>query len=202
MEEVHAAAASASPTPVQNGVVGASKIASSHSDSPAVRVKQIHYAYLDSVYEEDYYKAVHSEAVSYGKHFDFLIGLGGALSGGSGLGILADSRIAWICGIITACSLVLTVAKSNYDWPKKVEGAVKNIDFHSKMARSYLNLIEDMNYQRQWTDRFNEQYENLRAQRANAPAQLLPLLGIGARRDIQNQIKDRINFKQWWIPVQ
>jgi hypothetical protein len=62
------------------------------------RVKQLRDSYLNSVYAVDYYKESNDRTTQYARHFDFAIGLGAVTSGGSGLGILGDTRLAWLCG--------------------------------------------------------------------------------------------------------
>jgi hypothetical protein len=166
------------------------------------RVEQIYHTYLDCEYEVEYYGSIHARTVRYSRHFDFVIGLGAAISGGSGvIGAIQNSALgAWACGILTVATVILTAAKASYNWPAQVEMALYNLEFFRQMVRSYRLLVEDMRYAKRWETKFDQRHEKLRDDLTKRPKDTLPSLSDDERRAIQDGIKHRIQYKTWWKP--
>ncbi|OJX70439.1 hypothetical protein [Magnetospirillum sp. 64-120] len=164
------------------------------------RVEQIYTTYLDAVYATDYFSEVHRATMTYGRFFDFAIGLGAAISGGSGLGILAHPSFAWLCAVITTLSIILTVAKSSYDWPGKMKMAAEMTEKYGTLSGKYQMLIEDINYVEQYSEKFEKIFQKLREEQALISTIPSPVLGEEKQREIQAAIKKRIPYKDWWRP--
>jgi hypothetical protein len=172
--------------------------------SPDVRsrVTNIYHRYLDAVYEVEYYRAVFDETIRYSKFFDFIMALGAAFSGGSGVvaAINKSETGAWVCGILATATVVLTAAKAAYNWPEQITQASTAIEFYSRLATGYYNLSEDVRYQRELTSEHAEMMKKLGEQASGAPKITLRSLPDVRRRAIQDSIKARIPFKEWWRP--
>lgn len=164
----------------------------------AERVQQIHGSYLKSVYATDYFKEVHRQIMQFAKHFDFAIGLGAAVSGGSGLGILRDPRFAWVCAALTTMSVVLTIAKTSYDWPGKLKSSSDLVEKYGRLSGKYQILVEDMNYRKSFGDDFDSAYKKLRDEELGFSPSLYPSLSLEKQRQIQSAIKQRIDYRAWW----
>lgn len=164
------------------------------------RVRQIHHAYLDALYATEYFKAVHARTTRYARHFDFAIGLGAAVSGGSGLGILGDPAFAWACGVFTTVSFILTVAKAAYDWPGKLKSAAEMVEAYGRLSGRLLALVQDMNYRRSWQDEFDAAFVKLRDEEASFSADIYPPLPATVQAEIQAGIKRRVKYNEWWTP--
>jgi hypothetical protein len=164
-------------------------------------VRQVHEECLGALYSRDYYRAFHSNTTKYAKSFDFAIALGSAVSGGTGLGILANPAFGWVCGSVTTLSVLLSVAKGVYDWPGKTKFAIDRIQFYENLYSKYRALVDDIGAAREWNSDFAARREALR-DRANpdAPDPYGELSGA-QRGTIQNAIKARINYKDWWVPA-
>jgi len=93
------------------------------------RVNQAYRAYLTTTYNIDYYHEKCVRLANQTKHLDFLIALGAAASGGSGLGILAATEFAWACGVLTTISTAGAIAKGNYDWSGCLRKCFEIIEF-------------------------------------------------------------------------
>jgi len=177
----------------------APEAAAANEDSRG-RVEQLYRSYLKCVYSTDYFKAVHHATSRFGTLFDFAIGLGAAVSGGSGLGILADPRFAWACGIITTVSIILTVAKTTYDWPGKLKFASDMVEKFGRLSGKYEILIDEIRYRRVFNQQYDETYRKLRDEEVTFSPALFPPMSIEKQREIQNAIKQRIDYKSWWRP--
>ena len=88
-------------------------------------VKSVYLGYLTAVFRRDYYKALRESVQKTCSHMDFAIGLGAAAGGGTGLGILADQRFAWLCAVITTVATVLAVAKTSYQWADRLQRSIE-----------------------------------------------------------------------------
>jgi hypothetical protein len=168
--------------------------------SKRLRVKQVYDAYLDSVYEIDYYKKMYNDTIRYSRHFDFVIALSAALGGGSGLGILASSWMALPCSIITATALIISVAKQTYDWPAKAGFAVDMIERNGRLAGKLNNLVQDIQASRGWSSEFEKSYDELRLDINYLPQDKYSELSLSVREKIQEEIIRRENPAAWWKP--
>lgn len=177
----------------------AEKVATS---SPKERVAQIHKRCLNSIFATDYFKEVGRRVTRYAPHFDFAIGLGAALAGGSGLGILSNPNFAWLCGLLTTASVILTVAKSSYNWPARLKLASEMTEKYGRLSGKYLLLVDEMNYAREFNEGFEKTYVALRNEELQFSQEDYPDLSIDTERKIQTAIKQRIPYSEWWRPTQ
>lgn len=164
----------------------------------STRIIQIHHTYLDTEYKVDYYAFVRDRTSRYAKHLDFAIGMGALGSGGSGLGILGDQKFAWLCGILTTVSIVVAVAKSNYDWPGRISKATELMEYFRGIATQYRHLIDDLNYHKTLNPDFETLHLKLRSNSLNAPPDPYPSLSEKHRRAIQEATNSRIDRSGWW----
>lgn len=174
----------------------------SAGSSTKERVAQIHVHCLNSVYATDYFKEVGRRVTRYAPHFDFAIGLGAALAGGSGLGILSNPNFAWLCGILTTASVILTVAKSSYNWPTRLNFASEMTEKYGRLSGKYLLLIDEMNYAKSFNDGFDKTYVALRNEELQFSPENYPDLSIDTQQKIQAAIKRRVPYPNWWTPDQ
>jgi hypothetical protein len=170
--------------------------------SPGARVRQAYSAYLDSLYHGEYYKTMNSDVTTYARHFDFVIGLSAALSGGSGLGILGSPWMAVPCSLLTGASVVLTVAKQSYDWPAKSNFAAEMLEKNGRVAGKLKRLVEDIQATRKWTPEFEKQFSELRSEIDNMPQNKFPQLKLATRERLQDDIVRRETPKECWKPPQ
>lgn len=152
---------------------------------------------LDALYDRDYYRELYDRTIRYAKAFDYSIGLGSAMSGGTGLGILADPKFAWLCGIVTTVSVLLSIAKGVWDWPGKTKFALDRVQFFDERYSDYRQLVDDVNATKQWNADFADRRNSLRQHRPATPDPY-PQLSEKARRSIQNSIRKRVNYGTWW----
>jgi hypothetical protein len=168
---------------------------------PGVRVRQFYANYLDSIYYIDYYREMNNKISEYTKHMDFLIALGGALSGGSGLGILASQWMAIPCGIVTGASIILSAAEKSYDWPGKSKKVFDYMQKYSVLYTEYRNLFEDVQASRLWNSEFERRFLASRERLDDIPLDEFPSLNLSIRERIQQEIEVRENPKSWWKPA-
>jgi hypothetical protein len=161
-------------------------------------VNQAYREGLGALFSRDYYKAVYSKTIQYSKVFDYSIGLGSAMSGGSGLGILANPNFAWVCAILTTISVLLSVAKGVWDWPGKAKFALERVQFYDECYSGYQSLIDDINVAKEWTLEIAKRRIDLRQKNTSSTPDPYPELSKKAQREIQNSIKSRINYTSWW----
>jgi hypothetical protein len=164
------------------------------------RAGQVIQDYLTTEFLREYYRDRHGKTTRYAKHFDFLIALGSAGSGGSGLGILGDPRFAWLCGIVTTVSFILSAAKSQYDWQGRVQNSLKMEEFYGPISTKYKHIIDDMNVARAWNEDFEQRYLTLREEAEHSPQDPYPSYPDKALRVIQNRVKAQIPYERWWTP--
>ncbi len=162
------------------------------------RVRQIHHAYLESEFQVEYYTTLRDRTSRYAKHFDFLIGLGAAGSGGSGLGILGDPRFAILCGILTSLSVILAIAKSTYDWQGRIAKSTELFDYYRPIALQYSQLIDDLNYHKDLDSEREALHLKLRADTSNAPVDPYPALKEKDKELIKDFVRDRVDRTGWW----
>ena len=167
---------------------------------PKTVVEQVHKECLDALFARDYYKVFHATTTRYANVFDFAIALGSALSGGTGLGILANPAFGWLCGGITSLSVLLSIAKGVYNWPGKTKFAIERVQFYGSLYGKYQALVDDMNAAREWNDKFASQREALRVSANSGTADAFGDLSMDKQRAIQQGIKARIKYKEWWKP--
>jgi hypothetical protein len=168
------------------------------ADTNAAVVNQVYRECLTAVYERDYYQALHGRTIQYARVYDYSIGLGSAVSGGSGLGILADPKFAWICGIVTTVSVLLSIAKGVWDWPGKTKFALERVQFYERLYSGYRRLVDDINASKQWNTDFAKRRNDLRDGSTPSTPDPNPQLSESVRRTIQDGIKKRMNYTSWW----
>lgn len=169
------------------------------SPEEVTRVNQVYRAYLNAIYEIDYNHEKHARLAEKSKHIDFLIALGAASSGGSGLvGILSSiDGLAWLCGLLTTISTVGALAKGTYDWTGRLKASLDMIEFYTPLKHGLEGLREDIIAKGGWCDDFEQRYTDLRASLAQVPVSVGKGLAIEEQRKIQNRIKNRLNYKSW-----
>jgi hypothetical protein len=166
------------------------------------RVKQVHECFLNAQFRHDYYSKEQSTVQQRMAHTDFAIGLGGALSGGSGLGILAVPQMAWACGALTTISTILAIAKASYNWPERLKRSTDLATHYDLLASDYMRLIDDLNVAQVWDSQSEARHSQLRL-RFDKPPTDYPFRtpSVKELREIQNAIKNRIKYKEWWKPI-
>ncbi|WP_020591594.1 hypothetical protein [Kiloniella laminariae] len=168
------------------------------SPQEVARINQVYRAYLNSLYEIDYHHECHDRLASRSQHIDFLIALGAASSGGTGLGILASPDFAWLCAILTTISTIGAVAKGIYDWSGRLKKSIEQVEFHTPVKHGLANLIEDIKASQAWSGDFEARYTKLRDELALVPVNSGNGLSVEIQRQIQNRIKDRLQYRNWW----
>jgi hypothetical protein len=161
-------------------------------------VTQAYRECLDALFNRDYYQELYNRTIRYARIFDYSIGLGSAMSGGTGLGILADPKFAWVCGIVTTVSVLLSIAKGIWDWPGKTKFTLERVQFYNGIYLGYRHLIDDINAAKQWNDDFAKRRNDLRQNSMPTTPDPFPQLSKNAQRSIQNSIKEQVNYTKWW----
>ena len=171
------------------------------SPTPPATVAVVNQTYrecLKVLFQRDYYQAFYDRTIKYSRAFDYSIGLGSAMSGGTGLGILADPRFAWVCGIMTTVSVLLSIAKGVWDWPGQLKFGLDRVQFYSGLHARYESLVDDINVACQWTNDFEKRRNELRSESGLSVADPYPQLDMAAKRAIQDAIKARVPYTTWW----
>ena len=163
-----------------------------------VRINQVYRTYLNTVYDIDYTLERHNSLASRSKHIDFLIGIGAAASGGSGLSILASPDFAWLCIPLTTISTVGAIAKGSYDWPGRLQKYIETIQFIAPINHGLKLLTEDIQASKNWKNEFEVAFEKLRNDLAKKPIDMTKDLPLQVRRKIQDAIKHRLIYTTWW----
>lgn len=161
-------------------------------------VNQAYRECLDALYERDYYQELYNRTIRYARIFDYSIGLGSAMSGGTGLGILADAKFAWVCAVLTTVSVLLSIAKGIWDWPGKTKFALERVQFYGGVYSGYRYLIDDVNVAKQWNADFAKRRNDLRQNSTASTPDPYSQLSENARRSIQDAIKKRVSYTNWW----
>ncbi len=165
----------------------------------SVRVNQVYRNYLNSLFWGEYYTAHHEAALKHARIFDFFIALGTLIAGGSGLGILAEPNLAWVCGLVTTIALVLSGLKTAYNWSNRIKVSSEKVAAYGGLSSEYHSLIEDINFRMAWTGDFENRFKRLREQTGKIPKSFdFGHLDTVRQRQIQNGIKDRIPYTKWW----
>src|SRR5262245_35130657 len=107
-------------------------------------VNQTYRECLDVLFERDYYQTLYEKTIRRSRVFDYSIGLGSAMSGGTGLGILADPNFAWVCGPVTTISVLLSIAKGIWDWPGQTKFTLERVQFYETLYQGYKSLVDDL----------------------------------------------------------
>jgi hypothetical protein len=170
-------------------------------DEAQKRVEQLYRCYLNALYATGYFRQVHLNTTRYAQHFDFSIGVGTAVSGGSGLSILADQRLAWLCAALTSTSVILSVAKANYNWAEKVKYTSDLTEKYGRLAGKYEILIDEINSKCKYDEKMDESFSLLRKEELDFSPQIFPDLNLEKQKEIQNRIKSSIDYKNWWRPT-
>jgi hypothetical protein len=120
------------------------------------------------------------------------------MSGGTGLGILGDAKFAWLCGTVTTVSVLLSIAKGVWDWPGKTKFALERVQFYDGVYSGYRYLVDDVNAAKQWNADFATRRNDLRKNSKPSTPDPYSKLGQNAQRSIQNRIKNRVQYANWW----
>jgi hypothetical protein len=132
---------------------------------------------------------------------DFAVGLGAATGGGTGLGILADPRFAWLCAGVTTASTVLAVAKPAYHWAERLQRSVELEKYFDSIVSDYKTLVEEIQESKGLGDALLLRHVELRKKSENPPTQYqFSDLSLDDQREIQKRIKGRVPYKSWWLP--
>ncbi|MDH7806858.1 MULTISPECIES: hypothetical protein [unclassified Rhizobium] len=174
----------------------------SHTVNQLELTKQIYRSFLDSLYEVDYYREVRLGVASYSQYYDFVIALGTALSGGTGvIGILNESKpMAYVCGAVTLASIVLTAAKQAFDWPSKINFASEMMQQHAAHAARYKIIVDRIQAAHALTKDAIHGHLELLNEQASMPVDHYKALPIVKRRELQAAIQQREAPKTWWKP--
>ncbi|UXN65410.1 hypothetical protein N8E89_07085 [Phyllobacterium sp. A18/5-2] len=174
----------------------------SHTFNQLELTKQIYRSYLDSLYEVDYYHAAIVGVASYSQYYDFVIALGTALSGGTGIiGILSESQpMAYVCGAVTLASIVLTAAKQAFDWPSKINFASERMQEHAVLAARYKIIVDRIQATHALTKQTVQAHHELLDEQASLPVAKFKPLPLKKRRELQAAIQQREAPQTWWKP--
>jgi hypothetical protein len=112
---------------------------------------------------------------------------------------LADPHLAWLCGVITAVSIFLTVGKTTYDWPSRLKFDTERVNDYSKLRFDLQHLKEDAETTGKWGNDLEKRFVELRRTVAQIPQSPYKQLSLVKRRNIQNEIKNGNNYKRWWL---
>ncbi|GGF13374.1 hypothetical protein GCM10011611_18830 [Aliidongia dinghuensis] len=166
------------------------------------QVKQIHYAYLEVLYTQDYFRHIRNSRNHWVKPLNLVIALSGSASGATGfVGIVGHlSWLAWVCAPLTVLGAGLTAARKVYHWDEIIQYADKTVESYDHLAMEYRFLIDDINIKQQWTKTFETRAQRLRDARQRANPKDPPKLPIEQERAIQNAIKQRVDRSNWWLP--
>jgi hypothetical protein len=152
------------------------------------------------MYYIEHYRAMNKKVTDYSKHLDFVVALGAALGGGSGLGILGSTWMAVPCGIITAASVIVGAAKQAYNWPEKSKFCsdmmLRNFAISSECRR----LFEDLQVAKLWDPAFEASFLEIRKKLDELPIDQMPELSSSIRSQIQQDIVRREEPQKWWKP--
>jgi|SRR3954451_18602163 hypothetical protein len=168
------------------------------SPGAVATVNQMYREYLNAQFQKGYYQELYGRTIKYSRVFDYSIGLGSAMSGGSGLGILASPNFAWICAGMTTVSVLLSIAKGVWDWPAKSKFGLDRVQFYDNLCAGYRSLVDDVNAQQDWTDEFARRRNGLRANSTPGAPDPYPQLSEKTKRSVQNGVKARIPYQSWW----
>lgn len=162
-----------------------------------IRINQIYRAYLDRRFDLEHYICIQRETLQWARYWDFIIGFAAAISGGSGLGILADKKFAYLCALITTAAIILTVAKAVWDWPGKLKAINDRIVALSELAGRYKILVDDLQYRQALLPELNATFDKIRADDVKVIQDGFAL-SIKKQRDIQDRLKAQVKYKEWW----
>lgn len=168
------------------------------TDQQRTALNQTYREFLNASFQRNYYQTLYSRTIRYAKSFDYLIGLGSAASGGTGLGILANPSFAWVCGPITTISVFLSVAKGVWDWAGKSKFSLDRVQFYDKLSSDYRSLIDDVNAAQEWNTNFSQKRDALRQNSNPGTPDPYPQLSDKVKRKIQVGVKAQIPYRQWW----
>ena len=181
-----------------NGLIGAKLLNGVLGANIVVRINQVYRGYLNTIFAMDCYHERHVRLAERSKHLDFLIAAGTAMTGGSGLGILAAPEFAWACGSLTVISTLGGIVKSSYGWAGRLQIYHERLKILAPISLRYKSLIEDIQASESWNSGFESRYAKLRDDLKAMPVDAFKELPIKTKREIQNAIKDRESYKTWW----
>ena len=167
-------------------------------DEVSERINQLYRAYLLTSFEEEYYRERHSTSLETSNHFDLIVGLGAALSGGSGLGILANPAFAWVCGTLTSASVLAAVVKQSYRLDEKARASLERVALYGGARIEYLSLVQDVQAKKQWNEEFETRFSEMRSRFAKYSPFPYSHWDEERLRAIQNKIKNREDYEKWW----
>jgi hypothetical protein len=166
----------------------------------AARVGQVKVDCLKAIYSRDYYKKFLDIYTSRIEYIDLCLAISTGLTGVSGLAILKEPNFGWVCGAITAISLALSGIKKHYKMLEKVGYAYERLQFFEVHSHEMMMFVNDLNAGRAWTKAAEDRYKRILSKRDLTKADKYPDLPLKVRREIQDAIKARLNYKSWWSP--
>jgi hypothetical protein len=171
------------------------------SPDPGSKLKQVYKSYLTAVFRRDYYQCVRERTQWYSTHVDFVIGIGAAASGGTGFALLSRPEFAWLSPGLATATTILTIAKGAYKWPDRLGKAVELEQYYENISAKYKLLVEDIQITHTLSDEAEAVHLDLRS-KSEMPTETFTYNGLSQRkaRQLQNDIKQRIAYKAWWLP--
>lgn len=163
-----------------------------------VRANQLYRRYLNSRYDEEYYKLHHGEIIRKTKVFDFWIGLGTFVTGGTGLGILADPAFAYVCGVLTTASVIASVYKHSMRLDQEAKDCLERMAFFATQRANWERLVEDLQSERDWSTDIETRYQKVVASSTGMPPFAHSLMKLEKQRELQDQIKAKVNYEKFW----
>jgi hypothetical protein len=164
----------------------------------ATRVNQVYREYLTILFRQKYYNELYGRTVWWSKILDYLISVGSAASGGTGLGILATPAFAWACGPLTTISFFLGIAKANWGWADKSKFALDRVAFYDKLSGGYQSLVDDIDAARAWTEDFSNTRNALRQNATPSQPDPYRELRDKVKAKVQDSVQHQVQYKQWW----
>lgn len=156
--------------------------------------------YLNSLYSKEYSNIIVEKISGRIKHSDFGITLGTAISGGTGLGILADPRFAVACGSVSALSVILSTIKAAYQWPDKYKQAIEMAQHYSGICARYRPLVHKLNREKKWSNSIGAAFKEIDEDNSKYVPLDYIKLPDERRQRIQQEIREREKPQTWWRP--
>ncbi len=97
-------------------------------------------------------------------------------------------------------AVILALAKNYYDWHGRIRNSLELAGFYTELSVQYKHLVDDINYRRCWDDEFDARHVQLRTRLEKPPDDPYPTYSEKELRVIQKRIKDRADYRSWWMP--
>jgi len=164
------------------------------------RVRQLHLAYLDTLYATEFYKEAARRGGRTAKWLDALIAIGGTGSGGSGLGAIGTQipGLVWLCALLTAAAFCLSATKAVVNWSDTPKRALESVEKLGYLSGRYLLLIEKLNAYRAYTADDERIFSDLRRDHLSYPAPQLGDLPEARATELQERILRNTPVDTWW----